>query len=131
MIIDNLKENFANTCPDNGIEIESWYGDDLDDVELLKLIPFLKALACVEEKDIRKVLSHYRGKYDQYVKDFVWEDDDEFINNSVSRNHSPRNHSPNLTDRSINTVESPRVTKAQFLANRDAKRKILNNVEIL
>jgi CTD small phosphatase-like protein 2 len=34
IIIDNLRENFWSTCPDNGIEIESWYGDDLDDTEL-------------------------------------------------------------------------------------------------
>jgi len=45
IIIDNLKENFFTTCPNNGIEIESWYGEDLDDVELLKLIPFLKGIA--------------------------------------------------------------------------------------
>ena len=43
IIIDNLADNFMSTCPDNGIEIESWYGDDPSfiDSELLKLIPFL------------------------------------------------------------------------------------------
>jgi len=44
IIIDNLKENYDSTCPNNGIEIESWYGDDMDDKELIKLIPFLKAI---------------------------------------------------------------------------------------
>ena len=43
IIIDNLLANFIDTCPLNGIEIESWYGDDpnFTDIELLKLIPFL------------------------------------------------------------------------------------------
>jgi TFIIF-interacting CTD phosphatase-like protein len=63
LIIDNLKENYESTCPDNGIEIESWYGDDLDDTELAKLIPFLKAMVQNEEKDIRKVISMYRDDF--------------------------------------------------------------------
>jgi len=60
IIIDNLKENFWSTCPNNGIEIESWYGEDLDDTELLKLIPALKCIVQNEEKDVRKVIKHYR-----------------------------------------------------------------------
>lgn len=63
LIIDNLKENYDSTCPDNGIEIESWYGDDLDDTELLQLIPFLKAMVQNEEKDVRKVLKTYRDDF--------------------------------------------------------------------
>ena len=42
IIIDNLRENFWTTCPENGLEIESWYGIDMADTELKKLIPFLK-----------------------------------------------------------------------------------------
>jgi CTD small phosphatase-like protein 2 len=53
IIIDNLKENYMSTCPDNGIEIKSWYGEDLDDTELLKLIPFLKSIVENEERDVR------------------------------------------------------------------------------
>jgi len=64
IIIDNLKENFLSTCPYNGIEIKSWFGDDLEDTELKKLIPFLKAIVNNEEKDVRKVLKHYEGKYE-------------------------------------------------------------------
>jgi len=67
IIIDNLRENYWSTCPNNGIEIESWYGEDLDDTELYKLIPFLKALVENEEKDVRKVLKRYDNNYDQYI----------------------------------------------------------------
>jgi len=63
IIIDNLQENFITTCPDNGIEITSWYGDDMDDSELNKLIPFLEALVENEEEDVRKVLKLYRNDY--------------------------------------------------------------------
>lgn len=70
IIIDNLKENYWSTCPNNGIEIESWYGEDLDDTELFKLIPFLKLLVDNEEKDVRRALKMYRDNYGQYVKDF-------------------------------------------------------------
>ena len=42
IIIDNLKENFWSTCPNNGLEIKSWYGVDMCDQELKNFIPFLK-----------------------------------------------------------------------------------------
>ena len=73
IIIDNLKENFTSTCPNNGIEIESWYGEDLDDTELLKLIPFLKAIVQNDERDVRKVLKMYENNYQAYIDDFVFE----------------------------------------------------------
>lgn len=63
IIIDNLKENFMSTCPSNGIEIESWYGEEMDDKELVKLIPFLKGLVENEEKDVRKVINMYRNDF--------------------------------------------------------------------
>ena len=67
IIIDNLKENYWTTCPDNGIEIVSWYGDDLDDTELQKLIPFLIGLVTNDEKDVRKVLHKYRDRHSEYL----------------------------------------------------------------
>ena len=51
-----MSENFMSTCPLNGIKIMDWYGDDLEDTELLKLIPFLKAIAINEENDVRTVI---------------------------------------------------------------------------
>ena len=59
-----------STCPSNGIEIESWYGEEMDDKELFKLIPFLKGLVENEEKDVRKVIKMYRDDLSQYVVDF-------------------------------------------------------------
>ena len=43
LIIDNIPENFTKQ-PDNGIFINSWYGED-DDTGLLSLVPILKELA--------------------------------------------------------------------------------------
>lgn len=75
IIIDNLKENFESTCPNNGIEIISWYGyENEEDKELKNLMPFLKALVLNEEQDVRPVLKYYRNNYLQYVKDFVMPD---------------------------------------------------------
>jgi len=34
IIIDNLKENYWSTTPDNGLEILDWLGEDLEDNEL-------------------------------------------------------------------------------------------------
>ena len=55
MIIDNLAENFNQITPLNGIWVESWY-DDMDDIVLTLLIPFL--IDIVESKiDVRELLT--------------------------------------------------------------------------
>lgn len=54
IIIDNLYESFLNQ-PDNGILVKSWY-DDMEDTELLTLLPFLKGLVEDKVPDIREVL---------------------------------------------------------------------------
>jgi len=56
-------------------------------------------MACGEEKDIRKVLKHYRDNYCQYVKDFVFEQEDEFVHDATSRS---------ITVHTDNSQESPR-----------------------
>lgn len=64
-----------STCPNNGIEIISWYGyEDEEDKELKNLMPFLKALVLNEEKDVRPILKYYRNNYQQYIQDFVMPD---------------------------------------------------------
>jgi TFIIF-interacting CTD phosphatase-like protein len=52
-------ENFGNTTPDNGIQIESWY-DDLEDRELEKHLIFLKEIAQREVYDVREILKKYK-----------------------------------------------------------------------
>ena len=66
IIVDNIKENYMYTTPDNGLEITSWY-DDLDDNELDKYQMFLKEIATQKEQDVRVVISQYRHKMDEYV----------------------------------------------------------------
>ena len=55
IIIDNLKENFDKTTPDNGIHISNFEGC-FDDTELPKYEKFLTQLALNEEDDIRDVI---------------------------------------------------------------------------
>ena len=55
IIIDNLAENFNQITPLNGIWVESWY-DDMDDIVLQLLIPFL--IDIVKNKvDVRLLLT--------------------------------------------------------------------------
>lgn len=57
IIIDNLAENFNYTTPLNGIWVESWY-DDMDDIVLSLLIPFLKEIV-INQLDVRDVLTEH------------------------------------------------------------------------
>jgi len=95
-----LKENFWSTCPSNGIEIEDWYGEDLDDTELLKLVPVLRAIAENEEPDVRKVIKHYRRDLAQYAIDF--------------RDLGATPGSPENRDASNDPTTDPRRSKRRF-----------------
>ena len=65
IIIDNLKENFDRTTPDNGIHIANFEGC-FDDTELTKFKRFLTKLVANEESDVRNVLFDYRDRYEEY-----------------------------------------------------------------
>ena len=65
IIIDNLKENFEKTTPDNGIHISNFEGC-FDDTELPKYEKFLTQLALNEEDDVRDVIYQYRDKWETY-----------------------------------------------------------------
>ena len=56
IIIDNLAENFIHTTPDNGLWVESWY-DDMEDIVMELLLPFLKDIVLSRVPDVRKLLS--------------------------------------------------------------------------
>lgn len=72
VIIDNAITSFGFNV-DNGIPIESWFGDDptQDDTELIKLIPLLDKLATAD--DIRPILREtfkLADKIEQLTKPF-------------------------------------------------------------
>ena len=65
IIIDNLKENFEKTTPDNGIHISNFEGC-FDDTELPKYEKFLTRVALNEVDDVRDVIYEYRDKWETY-----------------------------------------------------------------
>ena len=65
IIIDNLKENFEKTTPDNGIHIKNFEGC-FDDTELPKYEKFLANLAMDDVDDVRDVIYDYRDKWESY-----------------------------------------------------------------
>ncbi|CAD8076860.1 unnamed protein product [Paramecium sonneborni] len=69
IIIDNLAENFMFQ-PDNGIQIQSWYGDQ-DDQALMFLSPLL--IQIVEKKipDVREALRKFRDQMLKNIEDGV------------------------------------------------------------
>jgi len=82
LIIDNLYESFISQ-PYNGILIKSWY-DDMEDTELLTLLPFLKGLVEDKVEDIREILKSImnsnsdsgEGEEDNIDDDYIEEDVD-------------------------------------------------------
>lgn len=56
IIIDNLAENFKKQ-PHNGLLIKSWNGD-LNDSQLLDLIPILRDIVFYQPNDIRQVVKY-------------------------------------------------------------------------
>ena len=65
IIVDNLKENFEKTTPDNGIHIKNFEGC-FEDTELPKLEKFLTNVALRDEDDVRNVIHDYRDKWETY-----------------------------------------------------------------
>lgn len=118
IIIDNLKENFMSTCPNNGIEIKSWF-EDLEDKELKNMIPFLKAMVLNEEKDLRPLLKYYRNNHTQYVNDFVLPDIETDQNNQ--RSYSTLGYQK--TNRSSQS-------NIDFIKNRKKMRGILDALDV-
>ncbi|TPX31841.1 hypothetical protein SmJEL517_g04934 [Synchytrium microbalum] len=60
-IIIDINPDSYSLQPDNAIPIKKWTGE-ADDMELLRLIPFLEALAMSGAPDVRPVLRSYQGK---------------------------------------------------------------------
>lgn len=91
IIIDNNPVSYIANM-DNGIPISTWY-DNLDDNELMKLIPLLKYLANVEDVRpiIRQIVNRKINKIDFNIvnklingnNDNIINDDNGYINNRV------------------------------------------------
>ncbi|CAD8047361.1 unnamed protein product [Paramecium sonneborni] len=66
IIIDNLAENFQFQ-PDNGIQIQSWYGDS-DDQALLLLSPLLIQIVQKKILDVRDALRKFRDQMQRNIE---------------------------------------------------------------
>ncbi|CAD8047172.1 unnamed protein product [Paramecium primaurelia] len=66
IIIDNLAENFQFQ-PDNGIQIQSWYGDS-DDQALLLLSPLLIQIVQKNFPDVRDALRKFRDQMQRNIE---------------------------------------------------------------
>ncbi|CAD8044223.1 unnamed protein product [Paramecium primaurelia] len=66
IIIDNLAENFQFQ-PDNGIQIQSWYGDS-DDQALLLLSPLLIQIVQKKIPDVREALRKFRDQMQRNIE---------------------------------------------------------------
>jgi len=59
ILVDTDCTSYANQ-PENAIAIKPWHGD-LEDVELMELVPFLEAVFKEDVQDVREVLRHFEG----------------------------------------------------------------------
>ncbi|CAK60420.1 unnamed protein product (macronuclear) [Paramecium tetraurelia] len=69
IIIDNLAENFKFQ-PDNGIQIQSWYGDQ-DDQALIFLSPLLIQIVQKKIPDVRDALRRFRDQMQKNIEDGI------------------------------------------------------------
>ncbi|CAD8132360.1 unnamed protein product [Paramecium pentaurelia] len=69
IIIDNLAENFKFQ-PDNGIQIQSWYGDQ-DDQALLLLSPLLIQIVQKKIQDVRDALRKFRDQMQNNIENGI------------------------------------------------------------
>ncbi|CAD8138850.1 unnamed protein product [Paramecium pentaurelia] len=69
IIIDNLAENFKFQ-PDNGIQIQSWYGDQ-DDQALLFLSPLMIQIVQKKIPDVRDALRQFRDQMQKNIENGI------------------------------------------------------------
>ena len=65
VIVDNIADNFALQT-ENGINIKSWYSNDLEDVELKKLSKILQGFLALD--DVRKGIKQIGGRVGEAPK---------------------------------------------------------------
>ena len=107
IIIDNNPSSYV-TNEDNGIPIKTWY-DDLNDNELIKLIPLLKYLSNVD--DVRNIISQIVDKrnneIDFYLVDKIINGNNIEIKNNINNNKIYENNFYHeINDRKIGLNEN-------------------------
>ena len=95
IIIDNNPVSYA-VNEDNGIPILTWY-NDLNDRELLKLIPLLKYLSNVDDVRpiIRRIVNRRTNEVDFYLVENI-------INNKNDENQKFQNNVYNINNNNLN-----------------------------
>lgn len=60
IIVDNVAQNFRRQ-PENGIQIKSWFGDDMQDQALFELGPILRQIVDCEYDNVQQGLRDLIG----------------------------------------------------------------------
>ena len=104
IIIDNNPSSYV-TNEDNGIPIKTWY-EDLNDNELMKLIPLLKYLSNVDDvrSIIRQIVDKRNNEVDfNAVNKIINENDNKnYNNNNGTQNYNSNNDIKNYNSNNFN-----------------------------
>lgn len=140
IIIDNNPISYAFN-KENGIPIKSWF-DDPNDIELIRLIPFLKFLSKVDDVRpfINLAINQKSGKLDfYYINQF--QDNDDKLNNIITKNKSNNINLNN--DLALNNVDKPSENKNElnsymgliiynnYLNNNNLMNNRINNINLI
>ena len=107
IIIDNNPSSYV-TNEDNGIPIKTWY-DDLNDNELIKLIPLLKYLSNVDDvrNIIRQIVDKRNNEIDFYIVDNIINGNNNYdSNNNINNKKYENNFYHEINDTKLRTFNN-------------------------
>ena len=128
IIIDNNPSSYI-TNEDNGIPIKTWY-DDLNDNELIKLIPLLKYLSTVNDvrNIIRQIIDKRNNEIDFYIVDKIINGiNNDVNNNNIGNKNYENNFYYEINDTKLRTNENNNINIEENNNNNEYDRYIKYN----